>query len=121
MKAYSIDLRERIVESVENKEGTNQEIADQYKVGRAFLQKLVRQKRETGDIAPLPPGGGPAAKLNAEAEVAIGNWVLENIDITLAELRAYIKKKLKIEVSESTICRLLQKLNLPRKKKSQSK
>ena len=46
MKAYSIDLRERIVESVENKEGTNQEIADQYKVGRAFLQKLVRQKRE---------------------------------------------------------------------------
>ena len=118
MKPISIDLRERIVEAVENKEGTNEEIAERFKVCRALLQKLLKQKKETGRIEPLPHGGGPQPKLDAEAEALIGNRVLEKPDATLAELCAYLKKKRKIEISESTMCRLLQKLELTRKKKA---
>ena len=121
MKAYSTDLRKRIVEAVDNNEGNHQEIAERFKVGVWFLQKILRQKRETGSIEPLPHGGGAQPKLDVETEVFIGNRVLEYPDATLAELCAYIKKKRKIEISEATMCRVLKKLNLPRKKKSKSR
>jgi transposase len=39
-------------------------------------------------------------------------------DATLEELVAHLKKKSKVEVHLSTVCRALQKLGLPRKKKS---
>lgn len=39
-------------------------------------------------------------------------------DATLLELAAHLKKKAKVEVHLSTVCRTLQKLGLPRTKKA---
>ena len=61
MAAYSIDLRERIVEAVEQDVSSKREIARLFGVHESFLSKLLRQKRERGALAPLPHGGGVQA------------------------------------------------------------
>jgi transposase len=116
MKPYSLDLRMRIIEAVDNKEGTLREIAETFKVTKSFIDKLLKQRRETGSIEPLPHGGGPNRLLDVKKEVLIGNYVLENIDATLDELCEYVTKKTKLNVSASTMCRTLQRLDLRRKK-----
>ena len=52
--AYSLDLRQRIVDAVEQDVGTKREIARLFGVNESFIYKLLRQKREHGDIAHCP-------------------------------------------------------------------
>jgi transposase len=54
MAAYSLDLRKRIVGAVERGNTCKREIARMFSVHETFVHKLLRQKRERGDIAPLP-------------------------------------------------------------------
>ena len=116
MAAYSVDLRERIVEAVERQIGSKREIAALFEVHESFIYKLLRQKRERGDIAPLPHGGGAHAKLSGDQLRQLPAWVAAAPDATLEELRGQIKKNTRVEVSLSTICRGLQALGLSRKK-----
>ena len=114
--AYSLDLRQRIVDAVERGIDTKRNIAKLFDVHESFIYKLMRQKRERGDIAPLPHGGGATAKLTADRLMVLHDLVAETPDAQLKELRQQLKKKTRVLVSESTICRGLQKLELTLKK-----
>jgi transposase len=117
MAAYSLDLRKRIVDAVEQR-GTRtiSETAELFRVHESFIYKLLRQKRERGEIAPLPHGGGAPAKLNEDHLMILTDLVAQSPDAELEELREQMKKKTKVEVSISTISRALKALGLPRKK-----
>jgi transposase len=52
MKAYSVDLRTRIVEAVDREVGSQGEVAALFGVSRTLVKKLLRQRRETGSVAP---------------------------------------------------------------------
>lgn len=115
--AYSLDLRQRIVDAVERGDATKRAIADLFSVHESFIYKLLRQQRERGDLAPLPHGGGASAKLT-EADLALlADLVAETPDATLAELGARLKRRAGVAVSRSTICRGLQALELTLKKR----
>lgn len=116
MAAYSLDLRARIVEAVERQMGSKRQIAGLFGVHESFIYKLLRQKRERGDIAPLPHGGGAQAKLSKEQQQVLPALVRAIPDATLDELRGQLKKKTRVAVSLSTVCRSLQALGLSRKK-----
>jgi transposase len=116
MVTYSLDLRAHIVEAVERQIGSKRQIADVFGVHESFIYKLLRQKRERGDIAPLPHGGGAPAKLSPEQQQLLPALVKAMPDATLDELQGQLKKKTRVEVSLSTICRGLQALGLSRKK-----
>jgi len=116
MAAYSLDLRERIVEAVERQIGSKRKIAALFDVHESFIYKLLRQKRDRGDIAPLPHGGGAHAKLSADQLRQLPALVAATPDATLDELRAQMEKKVRVTVSLSTLCRGLQALGLSRKK-----
>ena len=116
MVAYSLDLRARIVAAVERQIGSKRKIADLFGVHESFIYKLLRQKRERGDIAPLPHGGGASAKLSEEHLMQVPDLVAATPDATLAELREQLEKKARVSVSLSTLCRGLQALGLSRKK-----
>jgi transposase len=113
---YSLDLRKRIVQAVEDGVGTISEIASLFRVHESFVFKLLRQKRQRGDLAPLPHGGGAQAKLNEAHLMILTELVAESPDAELAQVREQMKKKTKVEVSISTISRALKALGLPRKK-----
>lgn len=120
MAAYSIDLRERIVEAVERRIGSKRKIAEVFGVHESFIYKLLRQKRERGDIAPLPHGGGAPAKLSGTPLRQLPALVAATPDATLDELRVQMKKQARVVVSRSTICRGLQALGWSRKKSPSS-
>jgi transposase len=115
MKAYSADLRERAIESVESGECNIPQAARRYKVSEPSLERWLAQYRKTGSCAPRPHAGGPARKL-ATAEAAIRAAVKAQPDATLPELCKAVEKETKIKSSPSMMQRELVRLKLPRKK-----
>jgi transposase len=115
MKAYSSDLRKRVVESVESGECNIPQAARRYKVSEPSVERWLAKYRKTGNSAPLPHAGGPARKL-ATAHAAIRAAVKAQADATLAELCEIIEKKTKIKSAPSMMQRELVRLKLPRKK-----
>ena len=118
MAAYSLDLRRKIVDAVERGVGTRSEIAAMFGVHESFVYKLLRQQRQLGHFAPLPHGGGAVPKLDQEDLMVLAGLVAKMPDATLDELRAQIRKQLRIDVSIPTIWRALDALELSRKKNS---
>ncbi|MCI0610084.1 MAG: IS630 transposase-related protein [Anaerolineae bacterium] len=109
MKAYSTDLRERVVASVERGECNIPAAARRYKVSEPSIERWVARQRRTGNCAPLP------RKL-AGAEVVIRAAVKAQADATLQELCERVEKKTKIKSDPSMMYRELVRLKLPRKK-----
>jgi transposase len=115
MKAYSTDLRERAVESVESGECNIPQAAKRYRVSEPSLERWLAQYRKTGSCAARPHAGGPTRKL-ATAEAAIRAAVKAQPDATLQELCEFVEKETKIKSAPSMMQRELVRLKLPRKK-----
>lgn len=115
MKAYSEDLRRKIIDTYNNKEGSIRQVSVRFKVSRSFVQKLLKQHQQIGSLAPLPHGGGTVPKLTNYVPT-IEKLLEEKNDATLPELCQNLKERTGISVSPSTLCRFLQKLNITRKK-----
>ena len=115
MKAYSIDLRERAVSSVERGECTIPEAARRYTVSEPSLERWLARQRTTGSCAPLPHAGGVARKL-AAAETVIRGAVKAQPDATLHELCERVAQATQIKSDPSMMCRELVRLKLPLKK-----
>jgi transposase len=117
MKPYSLDLRQRVVTAVEGGNGTIAEVAAMFRVGKTFVKKMLRLWRGSGNVAPQPHGGGAPAALTPQQVRALRRQVARVPDATLAELRHFLHQTEQVEVSEATVCRVLQRLKLPRKKR----
>src|SRR5215210_3021701 len=117
MRAYSTDLREKIVMAYESGRGTLDEMAATFEVDRRTVSRLLRRFREGYGLTPKPHGGGYPASLDDKRLGLLRRQVERQPDATLEELAAYLKRKAGVEVHPSTVCRALQRLGLPRKKK----
>jgi transposase len=115
MKAYSVDLRERAVASVESGECNIPAAARRYKVSEPSIERWLARKRSIGTCAPLPYAGGPTRKL-ASAEAVIRAAVKAQSDATLQELCERVEKETEIKSNSSMMYRELVRLKLPRKK-----
>jgi transposase len=117
MKAYSIDLREKIALAYEHNDYTLDEVAELFDLGRRTVARFLQKQRAGLSLAPQPHAGGYPAVLTAEALSTLRDKVVETPDATLAELVSYLKTKAQVQVHLSTVCRALQRLGLPRKKR----
>lgn len=116
MIPYSQDLRERIIAALEAEVDTRQDLADTYGVSRSYVQKVWRCWRDTGQRAARPHGGGHRRTLASYGE-QIRTEVEQHPDVTLAELCDRLTTDHPLHASRSMMCRELQRLDLPRKKK----
>jgi transposase len=112
MKAYSQDLRERVVRACDEQRGTRQQIADLFGVSTAWIRRLLQRRRTTGSFAAKPHVGG-AVKMTSDRRDRLVVLVREQPDATLAELH----DRLAAPVHPSTIARTLLRLALTLKKK----
>ena len=64
MKAYSMDLRERVVAACALPGVRIYQVAAQFRVSISFVDKLLYRQRTTGSVAALPPSDGPALMLD---------------------------------------------------------
>ena len=66
MKPYSLDLRQKVVETYEAGGISQRQLAKNFRVTVSFVQGLLKQKRELGTIAPKVRTEQTPTKLNAE-------------------------------------------------------
>lgn len=118
MRAYSLDLRQKVVAAYERGQSTIDEIATLFSVGPTFIKKMLRLHREGADLLPLPHGGGHTPKLSDKHLHLLRAEIKRNNDVTIEELRDLLRDKAGVEVSQPTVSRVLARLNLPRKKNS---
>src|SRR5436305_5838638 len=112
MKAYSQDLRERVVRACDEGRLNHEQIAELFHVSTAWIRRLLRRRRETGSFAATPHAGGPPAKLGPNQRWQLVQPVAERPDATLAELR----QRVGAFVHLSTIHRALDRFGLTLKK-----
>lgn len=116
MKAYSIDLRAKILRACDQQFGSQRAIATMFGVSQSFVEKLLRRRRTTGSVAPWPHAGGRRASCDEAALLLVRRAVQTHPDATLAELCEQLSVQRGIRVSVPTMSRLTKRLGLPRKK-----
>lgn len=118
MRAYSLDLRERIVKAYEVGNTSIRKVAELFQVNKNTVQSLLKKYQTQGSIEPLPATGGkPSQMIGSEAEIE--SMVSAHPDYTLNEYCEYWGEKTGIWVSESTMCRWLKREKLTVKKNTQ--
>jgi transposase len=85
-------------------------------VSLSFVQKFLKQYRETGKIAPKVRSQQTPPKLNAEGLNVLLEIVQTNNDATLEEIRNLLASKTGVLMSISTLHRRLGHLKLTLKK-----
>jgi transposase len=117
MKAYSLDLRQKIVDTYVEGNISQRQLAKQFRVALSFVEKLLKQHRETGNIAPKKRMNQTPTKLNDEQLKGLEHLVEAHNDATLEELRDLLEQKTGVRIGRSTVDRMLSKLDLSVKKK----
>jgi transposase len=117
MGPYPKELRTRVVAAVEQGDMMIGEVAEVFSVGMTFVKKMLRLQRAGEDLAPRR-GGGSAPKLTDTDRAVLREAVAQQPDVTLAECQAVLAAQGSGRVSVPSICRALQRLQLPRKKTS---
>ena len=118
MKAYSLDLRQKIVDVYHSEDISQRKLAKRFNVAPSFVQKILKQYRETGDYGPKVRQQQTQTKLNEEQLQILEQLVQQKNDSTLAELRQQLYEKCQVVIGTSTVDRMLKKLGFTLKKKS---
>jgi transposase len=114
MRAHSLDLRDKIVESV--KKGIpKSETARRFGVDRATVKRYCNQLDERGALQPRKaPGKRP--KLDEKAVKLLVENLEERPWATHSQRAEFLFAMLGVRVSEATVCRAVGRLNRSRKK-----
>ncbi len=115
MNAYPIELRRRVLEAVENKLGTQQEIAKTFSVSVSWIRKLLQRRRETGSIEPLPRTQGRKPAFGDHQLQELNDFVERYPDATLEEIRESFADR--VNCSIVTVHNTLKRLEWRYKKK----
>ena len=116
MKAYSVDLRQKIVTAHLTEKMSIRKVAIRFAVSKSLVQKLVKLQQTQENLQPLQRGKPQFSHLT-NAEPFVKALVREHPDATLVELCELFAIKTGNWVSRTAMCRCLQKLGLNRKKK----
>jgi transposase len=116
MKPYSIDLREKVVKAYERGDISIRKLAGRFEVSKAFVQRLLKQKKILGHVQPQKQGGSMKSELE-EYSIQLAQMVENYPDSTLSEYCEYWGETYGSWYSASTMCRALQKEQLTRKKR----
>ncbi len=106
-----MELRRRIVEAYERKEGTYFELAQRFGVGEATVYRLLKLKRERGTVKPGAPTG-----VSEEELPAFVLLVKEFPHATLEQLKEAWVSRTRRQLSRSSIVRALRRAGITREK-----
>lgn len=113
MRTLSLDLRQRILDSYDNDEGTRAEIAHRFRVSLGMVKKLLQQRRHTGDIAPRHHFAGRKPMILGSHRNQMRSLLARKNDLTLRELR----QAMALQCSLQAIHVVLGKMGLTYKKR----
>jgi transposase len=106
MRAYSIDLRERIVAAVQN--GLSQRaVAERFAVSAAAVNRYLRQHRDkAGNLSPKPIPGR-ARRIPMAVLTRLEDYLREHPDLTLEQAQSWLKEQHQVVASRAGVHRTL--------------
>lgn len=114
MKAYSPEFR-RDVLAARDAGASTHDVALRFKVSKAWVRRVVQQRRETGQVA------AKTTRQRTPSWQPWAEWLVAKIkarpDIYLRELQAELKHERGVDVSLMTICNACRALKQSRKKR----
>jgi len=115
-RAYSNDLRRKLLESYDLGKGTLRQLAEQFGVSLAWAENISSARKRTGSADRPLYRPGPKARVDREAVRAI---LLAKPDLYLREVRAELKASTGVDVSTPHLWKIVGELGF-RVKKSRS-
>jgi transposase len=114
MKAYSVDLRRKIVEAVST--GTPKaQVARAFGVGLSTVKRYASRTERGEGLTPRKPPG-KQRKVDGTAERLLERALEERPTATLVHRRELLSEVAGIEVSDSTVSRTLRRMGFSGKK-----
>ena len=114
MNAYSEDLREKIVEALRRGMGKSQ-AARTFSVSLSSVKRYAKLAEEGRPLAPKKrPGSKP--KLDERSSKLLEEDIKERPFLTLQKRCEYLRVVAGLEVSRSTMCRAIKRMDATRKK-----
>ena len=114
MNAYSEDLREKIIEALRRGMGKS-EAASTFSVSLSSVKRYAKLAEEGCPLAPKKrPGSKP--KLDERSSKLLEEDLKERPFITLQQRCEYLRTIASLEVSRSSVCRAIKRMNSTRKK-----
>ena len=119
-KAYSDDLRRKLLEAYQQGEGSLPELAARFRVSVCWAKTISASLRRTGRMErPAAGPRGPRSKLTPEVQERLRGWIAAQSDLTLMELQRRLDRDLRLPVSIGRLWGVLHQMGL-RLKKSRS-
>ncbi len=116
-RAFSDDLRCRILQAYERGGVSLRELAERFGVGFEYVRKIRKQQLRTGQMERvLQMRHGPAPWMTAEIERELRAQLRAQPDLTLWELQQRLHDRAGVRWSKSLVWLCLQRLELRRKK-----
>jgi|SRR5580658_1033625 transposase len=116
-RAYSDDLRLKLLRAYAAGRGSLEELASQFGVSYGYAKKIRRQQLRSGlPERPRQLRHGPTGQLNADVKQYLRAAVARQPDVTLAELKQQLRKAHQVEISPSRLWYWLRGLGLRHKK-----
>ena len=115
-KSLSDDLRCRILEAYERKEGSRRQLARRFGVSFEYVRKIGRQRRRSGQMERVPQSRhGRLSRFTEEVKERLRSWLREQPDLTEAELGERLAGS-GVQASKSRVGQVLRQMGLRRKK-----
>ena len=116
-RAYSDDLRNKILQAYERGRLGLEALAEQFGVSYGYTKKIRRQQLQTGQMGRvLQARHGPASRVTTEVEEELRRALQRQPDLTLQELAEQLEQSRQLRLSRTRLWTVLQRLGLRRKK-----
>lgn len=106
MRTLSLDLRERILASYDQRQGTREEVAKRYRVSLGMVKKLLQQRRRTGNIAARHRYSGRKPMIVDNHRHKMRLLLNNKPDLTLKELRQAVRLKCSLPAIHYVLARM---------------
>lgn len=116
-RAFSNDLRRRILVAYAGGGVSLRALAERFAVGFEFVRKIRKQQLRTGQMERvLQARHGPVSRVTAAVQEQLRGQLREQPDLTLRELQQRVRQNAGVELSKSLLWLWLQRLGLRLKK-----
>ncbi len=114
MRAYSEDLRKKIVAALEQRGMSKAEAARTFSVSLSSVKRYARRARQGESLTPKKSPGRPRI-VNEKAQVLLEEDVKERPSATISQRRRFLEHITATDMSDSTVRRLMKRLGFSQK------
>jgi transposase len=114
MRAYSEDLRKKIVTALEQRGMSKAEAARIFSVSLSSVKRYARSARQGESLTPKKSPGRPRI-VDEKAQVLLEEDVKEHPSATISQRRRFLEHITATDMSDSTVRRLMKRMGFSQK------